>query len=413
MSKRRLDVSQGQVNLASRDGALYRRALLCHTGTFDGMLGQVVVSEAMLSGIAKRYNEERASTQNENDYVPVLVDHARSADLIMGRLMADLSVEDWTDPGTGELGKGLFGTLRVDDGEAKENVNSGKYAQLSISFDEETHELFEVSFVAVEAARRAIVLSKGEKKMNLESKLAAALKRSETAMARVQALKNAGKATSLAMKEQVESALSAMAEVQEQLGKASTVVKVATLKAQMRGLLVLGKMTKAEFDAINYTALAAMPKEGVEIVLKAYSDRKPSTDVIQHGTSGARVDEFPAPKSAAQMRALMAAQKKGKTATLAAEGDEGEKGEKEAAAAAAPAAEGEGKKEKDEAPVTMGDMDEHIKIMEGFGPAIEKCTSYMKKLGEHVKKMLEMSEEKEPDGDGDEKPADKGESAQA
>ena len=168
-------LSGGEMQPSTKVGSIVKPALICYAGTFDGMYGEVTVTEEILAGLADRYNREKENPQNENAYAPILTDHVREVDRVKGRLLCGLSVQPWTNPSTGETTAGLYGSLRIDDQDAQKKVDDGSYAHVSISFDEETFELFEISFVAVEAARGAMVLSQKNSqggKMELSKKFA-------------------------------------------------------------------------------------------------------------------------------------------------------------------------------------------------------------------------------------------------
>lgn len=318
LSEKVKEVSSGAVALAVAGQPMTKKSLLCRTGTFEGLYGRVTVTTQMLKGIAERYNRDRATPQNENDYAPILKDHERKVDYVLGRILTGLTCEEWQDPATGEAQLGLYGELRIDDEEAKKKVEQGLYAHLSISFDEDTLELFEVSFVAVEAARRSIILSQKEtKKMSIElqqkfeklaskkTALAAAIK--EHRSARVEKVKSLSTASKALQTEAVELSKKAQA--------ISLSVKTAQLKGKFSGFIKLGKMNPIEFKELDFTELAQMSEKSLQVVLSSYEKRPVSSDVIQHGQE-ARSEQVRTDLSKEAMRKAIELQRAGKTVAL-------------------------------------------------------------------------------------------------
>jgi hypothetical protein len=303
-------IGLGRVNLAEKDGSMYKKTLLCRVGSFDGLYGPVDVSRELLESLATNYNRIRSSPQNENDYAPILKDHERKVDFVMGRLLADLEIAPWIDPETNQQTFGMYGTLRIDDEEAKKKVDTGAYAHVSISFDDEKYEIFEVSFVAVEAARRSMVLSKGENKMN--KKVLALAKESKKALAqRVKAARDERKKTFVALAQKMTTAETEMTSLSAALAKTQLGFKAATIKGQFNDLAMQGKIVKAEIDALDFTALAAMDEKSFAIVLKSYESRTPSKDIITYGQKGTSVEAKDVKLSNDEILKRMEAQKKG------------------------------------------------------------------------------------------------------
>lgn len=357
----------------SVSSAMEKRAKLCHTGEFMGMNGAVKVTRELLEGIAKRYNETHAQVQNENDYAPILCDHERRVDLVKGRIMADLSVEPWMDPETNTEQFGLFGTLRIDDEEAKKKVEAGLYSQLSIGFDEETAELFEVSFVAVEAAKRSQILSRGDGTMNLEAQLAAAKKKSAALKADLKKAALARKAELSAATGTVELARVELGSAEKSLSELALKVKTIGLRGEFKNFLAQGRITKKEFDDLKVGELAALPESAVKAILAAYSARPATTDGVQFGQNGAEPVKLEK-MSTEQVRALMAKQLAGE--------DVADKPELEQQPEQKPEQKPEEKKA-----LGMEDMDEMLKALEGIAPVIEKMKSHFAEAKEKLSKL--------------------------
>lgn len=385
----------GAINLAQKDGALYKRTLICHTGLFDAMYGKIEVTKEKLDKIAERYNRQHASVQTDADYAPVLVDHVRAADLIKGRVMADLEVDKWTDLEDGTEGWGLYGTLRVDNEDAKNKVEgtngqNKQYAHVSMSFDDEdTYELFEVSFVAVEAARRAIVLSNGGKKMSVElqAKLAATEKKHKALLARIKTGKTVRGAASLAATENLAVLETDATSLAADIAKMVTALKTNGVSAQLKSFIREGKLSKAEFDKLKIAELAALPSVALKAVLESYSARPVSADIIQHGQTGAKPIDTKN-LSAAQIREATKAQLAGKaTAPKLAEGDPPPENKKD----------GDKGDEDSDSQLKFEDMEDAIKQCEGLGSVVEKFKSSFSKMRDQLKKLSESDSDKDDD----------------
>lgn len=389
--KHPIQLANGVVNLTSKEGSLYKRALLCRTGTFDGMYGRITVSRELLERLANRYNKQRSKPANEHDFAPVQKDHSRSVDDNKGRLMADLVVDDWVNPETDVTEAGLYGTLRIDRDQDK--VDSGQYSQLSISFDEEGEtEIYEVSFVGVEAARRSQVLEQGDKNMSVElqKQLEAANAKHQALAAKLASQKLSRKEVVLAMTNTLALSLTSLSGFETTVKEVSLQMRQVALTSQLRGYIREGKMSKAEFDAIKVKELAALDPAAAKMVLASYEGRKPSTDIIQHGQTGAQpvsLDNMPA----AELRLMMEAQKSGKPYTpKALAAGEGDSDEKKAAAAAG----GEGGKEKEgDSETKFSDIEETLKKLNECMPAVAKLREHMKSMDEAIGKMKGSDED--------------------
>jgi hypothetical protein len=363
-----------------------KKALMCRTGTFDGMNGQVTVTKEMLEGIAEVYNLERKNPQNENDYRPVLTDHVREVDRVKGRILPDLEVKPWTDPGTGDEEFGLFGTLRIDNEDAREKVTNGTYANLSISFDEDTFELFEISFVSIEAAKRSIILSNkistGGKKMSMPTKLMSLSKKHTALAAQVKqsrAKRQVALSALVAKKTEVEKEITSL---MKKTGEITLSIKASQLKAQFQEFVRQGKMNPAELKEIDFKELCALSESARKIVLSSYEKRPVSTDVLVFGQSSDR--KVSLDMSPAATRERMELQRAGKGAALAEEMPEKE--EKKDLAEEMP-------EKEEKKPFAMSE-DEHAKHMQDMMECHQK-------LGECVEKIKSMGLDAEKISDDD------------
>lgn len=384
-NKNAREAAAGVINLAQADGALFKRALLCRTGIFDGMYGQAIVTQQLLEGIANRYNKERAKPQNENDYAPILKEHIRDADLIKGRVMANMSVEELEDPGTGDKVFGLFADLRIDDEDAKAKVEKGQYAHLSISFDEDTFEFYEVSFVAVEAARRSMVLSQQEKEkttMDFKAKFNSLSQKKKALVAALGQQRLARKAALKKLSDEkaaLETEAQALGAKAQELG---VTMKSYQTKAQFAAFIRAGKMNPAELKEMDFKALAQMPEVALKALLSSYEKREVSTDVRQYGQTGEGVKGDEKLSTPEQVREAIKLQKSGKkTKALADE-------------PAAPAAD-----DKKAEAVSHSLSDEDYKaVMAEIGVISEKLSGVLSKIkavGEQANEILAQDEKDE------------------
>ena len=310
----KLQVGEGQ-------SVMVKRALLCFEGEHQGMYGPVKVSAEMLQLMADRFNREFANPKNENDYPPLIKDHNACADNVLGRLIAPLSVEEFQNPRTGETVAGLFGNIRVDCEDAQVNVLKGKYAHLSISFDDDVDnlgEIYEVSFVGVEAARGAMVLKHnkgvGMSLEQMQAKLSATEGKIKALQKRRKSTGIALKAAVASLKANLESASTDSKKAKEQLSGQIKTLKTTVVKAQFAGLVRKGKLSKAEMDKINFEDIAAMEPASQKVLFTSYESRPASADAFQHGSESAEPMGKKQAKqlTGAAMRKRILAQKSGK-----------------------------------------------------------------------------------------------------
>jgi hypothetical protein len=392
----KLAVPKGTVDLASKEGSLYKRAILCREGIWEGAYGTCHVTAQLLEMLADRYNRQRAKPINENDYAPILKNHNRDIDGVIGRLIPPLTVEDMPDPETGVVGKALMGSIRIDDTEAQKAVDEGKYAQGSLNFDEQGQtEIFEWSFVAVEAARRSQVLEQGENKMSVElqKQLEAANAKHQALSHKLAAQRGARKETLLAMATTLSASNTALASFDSMVKEVQLQVRQVALTSQLRGYIREGKLSKAEFDKLDVKKLSALDPEAAKIVLQSYEDRKPSADIIQHGQAGAKPVELGS-IPAAEYRRMMEAQLSGKPYQPGASGQGVALAEGDAGGAAddkdgkKKPAEGQGDSE-----MKFSDVEDTLKKLGECMPAVAKLREHMKAMDEAISKMRGTDEE--------------------
>jgi hypothetical protein len=383
-------LSKGLVLLAKEGtDSKVRRALICRVGVFSAGTGEVDVTEELLQRIADFHNLQRSNPKNENDFPPILVDHERKADNTKGRLLSNVTVEVFPNEVTGDDDIGLFGDLRVDDDEAKKKVETGVYSQVSLSFDEDTGEIYEVSFVAVEAARRSQLLSQsqGEKEMGAtDNKVELALQKAKS---RITSLKSASKSVALSAAKNIELAMGESKKIAAVCELAITAAKTATLSSQFKGFVREGKITPAEYKELKMSELAALPESSIKHLLSSYSTRAVSADVRQHGHSDAKpLNPVKLSKlTPDQIRKAAELQKSGKGGVaLAQDEDEGTDEESKKKLAEKEDDKKEGGKE-----YTMEDMAEISRHMGNAQESLAKLNEHITGMGDMLKKLSESA----------------------
>lgn len=392
------EVTLGLVQLdgaESKEGApLRRKAILCRSGEWEGMYGPVEVTKEKLEAIASRYNTSRANAINANDYVPVLVDHERKADLTKGRLdisQVMLEVVEMPDADTGDAGWALMGELRIDDEDAKSKVLKGIYAQLSISFNEDTFDLYEVSFVAVEAARRSIALS-GQGDNNVD------LKQSQNKISSLQQLIATGNKNRSALAQAMNTSFTDVEKIlsdnKAALSATITSLKTTAVKATFNRIVAEGRLSKAEFDKLDLKAFSGMDAVALKSVIDAYQSRPVSADFSQSGVSGQQPIDDESIKtlgSKEEMKKMMELQKSGKGVSLSAEEVPPVKEEKDLA-------EGEEESKPDANAPSFAEVEEIIEKLKGLESSGQKLDELTKSLKEALGK-LQAEDTIEPQGE--------------
>lgn len=380
-------------------GSVVRRVLACYTGVFEGMYGEVAVTEEILQGLADRYNLEKANPPNENAYAPILTDHVREVDRIKGRLLSGLTVEPWLNPSSNEQAMGLYGWMRIDDAEAIQKVDQGSYAHVSISFDEESFELFEISFVAVEAARGAMVLSKKNSlggKMELSKKYASLSQKHKALAAEMKAARTRRALGFKKIQAKKEEVIKDITALKTRIEAVSLKLKTSQLSSQLKSFVRQGKMNPAELSTLDVAKLATIPGDALTHVLAAYEARPVSTDVFQYGQTGSALGLTGEPKTKAEMAEAIKLQRAGKTVSLA--------GERVSEGAPVdevkPKLEGEEPEKKK--PIDASDLKDTLAEMDDLHCKMGEAMDKMKSLGEETEKIEDgdkKDEEHQLDGD--------------
>lgn len=306
-----------KVDLQEGQGVLFKKALILFEGTFQGMFGPVTITPEFIQLMADRFNRDYANPKNMFDYPPILVDHNRSADLTMGRLVGPLEVMEFEDPRDGNTKKvALFGDIRIDDEDAQGKVIKGKYAHMSLSFDDDMEnlgEIFELSFVAVEAARGAQALEKGENmSVELKKELADSKKKSTNLSKLLKDRRTVLLASCKSLSTNLKALSAAHKQGTEDLKAILVSLKTGVVKSQLTACVKEGRLSKAEFDKIDIEKISLMPAESQVVVLSSYQNRAVSTDLIQHGMDGAKpLAEQEIQLTSAQLRKAITDQKSG------------------------------------------------------------------------------------------------------
>jgi hypothetical protein len=396
-TQQKLAVLYGSVNLSGKEpvklasgagASLFKKTLLCRTGTFMGAWGPIEITKERLERLSARYNLQRGKPQNENDYAPALINHNRDVELIKGRLMAGLVVAPWTNPETGVEEQGMFGDLRIDRDQDK--VESGQYSQVSLGFDEETDEIYEVSFVAVEAARRSQVLGQGDGSMELQKQLDEANGRLQKLSAGVKTRRDARKAIVLAASVAVAPMEADIGALLSLIDAGRKKIKTVMLTSQLRGFVLTGKMPKAEFDGLKIEELADLPEAGLRALLGAYEKRSVSVHVRQFGQAGGGDGKaaIAAGASPAAVREAIALQQSGKKGARLDAGDDD--AAKKKAAADAKGGKGDGG---DAGETKMEDFDGLLKQLDEIAGPVKKLRDYHGKMTEALGKLTTGEED--------------------
>lgn len=394
------EVSLGIVKLEGEDivdGApLRKKAILCRAGSWEGMYGPVEVTKEKLEAIASKYNRSRANAINENDYVPILVDHERKADLTKGRLdisQFPLEVIPMVDPETNEDGWALLGELRVDEEDAKKKVVAGIYAQLSISFNEDTFDLYEVSFVAVEAARRSIALSgQGDNNVDLSK-----AKKKISSLQQFVVDKNKSRAAlSQLMNTNVKDIEGVISSQRTALSEAINSLKTTALSSTFKKIVKEGRLSKAEFDKLDLVAFSEMNPTSLKAVVDSYKSRPISADFSQAGVSGQTPidDSVVVNFSKDEMKKQMELQKSGKPNTVSLSTEE---------VPPTPAPKkvdpdlAEGEEEESDTP-SLSEVESIIEKLKSLEGDFKKADELNKSLKETIEK-LQAEDKEEPQGE--------------
>ena len=366
-------LSVGQVSLSESEGSIFKKAILCRTGLWKGMHGEVDVDRPMLDRVALWVNTNFASVVNEHSYPPIQIEHRREASETQGRV--DISQEKLEVVEASKLnpqwdGFALLGPLRVDDEAGKENVKTGKFSKLSMSFDDETGELYEVSFVAVEAARGSQVLKQGE---NMDKELKEAKGKITSLSAKVKTMTGVQKSASLALVTLNKGIGERVKNLSAGIESIIKLSQKAEVQSKFKAFIREGKLTKAEYDKLDFEALSSMADSALTVVLSSYESRMPSVDMNQYGSVNAvKADQVNL--SDDEYKKALAAQEKGETYTLSAEENPGAKKE-------------EGKEEENLG-AEKGDSDEPYDLSE----VVEKVKALKDEIDE-LKKLAKLAQD--------------------
>jgi len=294
------------------NGHLYKKAILCRTGVWNG---DVKVDEALLNLIVKYNNKAYSSVINENSYPPVQIEHNTDAKETLGRIdigKMPLALEPASNYNKGWEGQVLVAMLRIFDEDAKKNVGTGKFNHLSVQFDDETGELYEVSFVAVEAARGSQLLKHKEKKEGKMKKkqLSLARKKVKALAVRQNSLVKNKVALSIALGLTLQKVSKSKTALSKKNAEIRLTLKKENVKSVFSSLVREGKVTKAEFDKMDFEVFAGLETKAFGLVLNGYSSREVSSDMFQIGDTTA--DSKNVELSDAQYKQALEAQLEGK-----------------------------------------------------------------------------------------------------
>lgn len=328
-------------SLTEIPSSLDKRARFVYAGRFMSMDGEVEVTREQLEKLVGSYNKglaklKRLANGAPRLMQPVQLDHTRSAKDTIGRLVGELSLEDWEmDDGT--VVPAVYGNLRILGRENVERVLDGRWSELSIGADFEAGEVSELSVTPFPAAVGSSLLSKkgddgeddklskeedavnreklkkyltGEKKMSEEdaekelNRLANAKDKDELKKLSDEADEHEKKLAEgkeeedkklsdgeEEEKKKKEDKLSAArasikrlsTDFRAKAANANLALRSTKIMHRLSGLRSSGKVTPAEIKKMNVAELAGKSDEAVEAVLKSFEQRQP---VIMVGAFG-------------------------------------------------------------------------------------------------------------------------------
>ena len=315
-----------------------RRALLCYTGKFESMDGEVEITPDHLKRLVENHNarlKALGSAIKITDYPPVQLDHSTSAEHTVGRLVGPLEL------GSHEGQVAMFGHLRILGSDNLERVNDGRWSNLSIGADLESGELQEISITPFPAAKKACLLSAkfGGKQMNPLCKFLMDTEKidQEEAMKRLEGMDDDAKEeltkkmkkrlseqededktnmssddddedktnmssdededkTNMSSdeddedKKEMKKHLSACSKRVKSVALAIRRAKIGNTLARLKSE---GRICPAEIKKMDLTKLAAASSETVDAVLATYEAREPIVHMGQYGTlKGISADEL-------------------------------------------------------------------------------------------------------------------------
>lgn len=321
--------------MAIAGGYRDRLSLIVYEGKFAASTGDVTVTVEDLKRLVETHNA-RVKTFGANimKCPPIQLDHSRSANDTVGRLIGELQLGEHTlDDGTKVVA--VLGVARFLGKENVEKADDGRYGSLSISADFSTGHVFELTVTPFPAAAEASLLSadpdksKGdppmwddEKKAKLKAYLTGVKKMSESDadqyVSKCAADKGEGEKLSAEVDEhekkekeesekkdaelkaaalkaaqdaKVTQLTAAKASIVELSTKFDTAIKNARLAAargtiatRFSRLRAQAKITPAEIKKTNIDELAASTPAEIEAVMKSYENREPVILVGQLGT---------------------------------------------------------------------------------------------------------------------------------
>lgn len=148
------------------------RGELLHPGTFPASTGEIKVTKERIHNLTNNYNKQLTSLVgkmksaigiDDQLQLPIQVDHNLSNEKTVGRLKG--TIEVMVNEADSEK-LCMMATLKILGPENIQKVIDGRFRNLSVSFDEETDKLIEVSFVTYGADDEARALSSNVEKIN-------------------------------------------------------------------------------------------------------------------------------------------------------------------------------------------------------------------------------------------------------
>lgn len=139
---------------------------MVYAGKFKSMDGDVEIKDEDIEKLISNHNSLRSRLKRLasgeipiTSHPPIQLDHSTSATMTVGRLVGDFK-EGIHEDELGGKHKALFSRMRIMGKENVERVEDGRWADVSIGADLESHKMTELSITPFPAAQGATMLAK-------------------------------------------------------------------------------------------------------------------------------------------------------------------------------------------------------------------------------------------------------------
>lgn len=322
------------------ESSITRRAMLVYAGTFQSMDGEVVVTPAHIKALVASHNSMLSKVKRLasgevalKNYPPVQADHSTSAWDTVGRVIGELTEEEF-ETDDGDKVPAVFASVKFLGRENVERVLDGRWTHLSVGADFDAAKLSELTVTPFPAAAGASLLKRGEqtedktenddddkggtsemnreklKKYLMDCKKMSA-EDADKELDRLSSEENKEELSKLSgeedeytsklaaedadkeekeKKEKEEKLTAARAEItrlstdfRSNLDNAKLAATQGRITTRLSKLRADGKVTPAEIKKMDIAKLSKSSPEAIEAVMKTYEDREP---VIQTGQLG-------------------------------------------------------------------------------------------------------------------------------